>query len=36
VPFLTNHRRYVRLVEVTERVLIPLAKNAPIERVHVV
>jgi hypothetical protein len=35
-PLLTNHRRYARLIEVTEKVLVPLHARTPIERVHVV
>lgn len=34
VPLVTNHRRYQRLVDLVERVLIPLAREAPIENVR--
>jgi hypothetical protein len=36
MPLLTNHRRYVRLVQVVEGALVPLSKSAPIRRVLVV
>lgn len=36
LPFRTNHQRYHRLVELVERVLVPLSKTAPIARVLVV
>jgi hypothetical protein len=36
LPLRTNHQRWKRLVQVVERVLVPLGKSAPIERIHVV
>jgi hypothetical protein len=36
MPLVTNHRRYRRLLELVDKVLIPLSKTAPIERVLVV
>jgi hypothetical protein len=36
LPLRTNHQRYQRLLDVVQRVLIPLSKTAPISRVHVV
>jgi hypothetical protein len=34
-PLVTNHRRYRRLVELVERVLVPIAREAPISGVRV-
>ncbi|WP_437738139.1 hypothetical protein [Sorangium sp. So ce1335] len=34
-PSVTNHRRYVRVREIVERVLVPLAERYPIESVRV-
>jgi hypothetical protein len=36
MPLRTNHQRYLRLLEVVERVLVPLSRSTPIARVHVV
>jgi hypothetical protein len=36
MPFRTNHRRYRRLLDVVERVLVPLSITAPITRVLVI
>jgi hypothetical protein len=36
MPQRTNHQRWRRLVNVFERVLVPLSKSAPIHKVHVV
>jgi hypothetical protein len=36
MPLKTNHQRYVRLLDVVDRVLIPLSKTAPISRLNVV
>jgi hypothetical protein len=36
IPLRTNHWRWTRFVEVVERVLVPMSKRAPIEKVHVV
>jgi hypothetical protein len=36
LPLRTNHARWNRFVEVMEKVVIPLSKNTPIERVRVV
>jgi hypothetical protein len=36
LPQRTNHHRWRRLVDVVERVLVPLSKTAGIEKVHVV
>ena len=36
MPLRTNHQRWKRLVELTEKVLIPLHQNSPIERVLIV
>ena len=36
MPLRTNHQRYQRLLEVVERVLVPLSKTTPISRVHVI
>jgi hypothetical protein len=35
IPLRTNHLRWKRLVEVVERVLVPLSERAAIEKVHV-
>jgi len=35
LPLVTNHRRYRRLVDLVERVLVPLAREAPISGVRV-
>ena len=36
MPLRTSHSRWIRLVEVVERGLVPLSKTSPIEKVHVV
>ena len=36
LPLRTNHQRWKRLCDVTEKVFVPLAKQSPIERVRVV
>ena len=36
VPLYTNHQRWKRLCDVTEKVFAPLAKQSPIERMRIV
>ena len=36
LPLRTNHARWNRFVEVTEKVLVPLTRSSAIERVHVI
>ena len=36
IPLKSNHDRWKRMVAVVERVLVPLARTAPIERIRVV
>ena len=36
LPLRSNHQRWRRLLEVVERVLVPLSKTATIEKIHVV
>jgi hypothetical protein len=36
MPFSTNHQRWKRLCEVTEKVFVPLAKQSPIARMRIV
>jgi hypothetical protein len=36
MPLRTNHLRWRRIVEVVERVLVPLSKTTPIRKVHIV
>jgi hypothetical protein len=36
VPLYTNHQRWKRLCDVTEKVFVPLAKESPIERMRII
>jgi hypothetical protein len=36
LPLVTNHRRWNRLVEVTDKVFLPLCETSPIERMRIV
>jgi hypothetical protein len=36
VPLYTNHQRWKRLCEVTEKIFVPLARQNPIERMRIV
>jgi hypothetical protein len=36
VPLYTNHQRWKRFCEVTEKIFVPLAKQSPIERMRIV
>ena len=36
VPLYTNHQRWKRLCEVTEKIFVPLARQHPIERMRIV
>jgi hypothetical protein len=36
MPLRTNHQRWRRLVDLMERVIVPLGKNSAIERVRIV